>query len=86
VTSRDEILYDETDDSLILEQFVLVIGVDLDGTFQSVQAVRKGRISDTLFQESSTGLSEAFEKNLDLESRRYLYETVLSHWLLQNIL
>jgi hypothetical protein len=86
VTSQDEILYNEADDFLILEWFVLVTRVNLDGTLQTVQAVQEGRISDTFLQESCTALSEPFEEILDLESRRYLCETVLSHWLLQNIL
>jgi hypothetical protein len=86
VTSQDEILYNEADDFLILEWFVSVIRVNLDGTLQTVQAVQEGRISDTFLQESGMALSEPFEEILDLESRRYLCETVLSHWLLQNIL
>lgn len=58
---------------------MLVTRVDLDGTLQTVQAVQEGRISDTFLQKSGTGLSEPFEENLDLESRRCLSETVLSH-------
>jgi hypothetical protein len=86
MTSPDKILYDEADDLLILEWFVLVTHVDLDGTLQTVQAVQKSRISDTFLQESGTGLNEPFEESLDLESRRCLCETVLSPWLFQNIL
>jgi hypothetical protein len=66
----------------IVEWFVLATRMDLDGTNQTVQAVHEDRVSDTFLQESGTSLSELFEEKLDLESRRWLYETVLSHWLL----
>jgi hypothetical protein len=64
VTSRDEILYNDADDFLILEWFVLVTRVALDGTLQTVQAGQEGRIPGTFLQESGMGLSEPFEKTL----------------------
>jgi hypothetical protein len=85
LTLWDEILCDKADDFLSLEWFVLVTRMDLDGTLQTVQAVQESRIPDTFLQESGTGLSKAFEENLDSESRRCLCETVLGYWLLQNI-
>jgi hypothetical protein len=63
------------------EFFRYITRVDLNRAFQAVEAVEGRCIGDAFLQKIGPCLSELFEEELDLGSRRCLCEMWPCHWL-----